>query len=65
MVKVILIRGSLEPLTWEHKERKAALRRAHALSDLHGNAPIDEDTDGQLTIDASTYYKATPKVADT
>ncbi|MGW8177480.1 MAG: hypothetical protein ACWGQW_01605 [bacterium] len=54
-VKVTLVRGKKEALHWEHPNLKSAMRRAHALADLH-STNISTVKPNELVVDASTYY---------
>lgn len=67
MVTVKLIRGPLAALTYEHPDKRSAMRRANALKVMHSETvtPLTESEDGQtIMVDASVYYAgADPKTA--
>lgn len=58
MYTVVLLRGKKSSVQWEHKDKKSAMRRAWALSDLHASCPIYEDEDGKkIVVDGSEWYR--------
>lgn len=55
MFTITLLRGPLEPRTWNDTTERRALQRVYALIDLHGNAPFERE-ENAWTIDASKHY---------
>lgn len=59
-IKVVLLRGKMESLEWEHPDLRSAMRRASALAGLHSTT-ISTNKPNTLVVDASRYYgKAKP-----
>jgi hypothetical protein len=54
MWKVTLIRGPKPTISFQHEERRGALRRANALAELHHVAHAEADH--EFIIDASERY---------
>jgi hypothetical protein len=56
---VVMLRGGLDPLTYNDSTKKRAMQRVWALLELHSVRGYAETTEGEvttLTVDASTYY---------